>query len=78
MSKGDLVHKKLKALRALEEDKSPIARRKRNQIMAIDAASANRRDYVRLQSLCDDVLAWYFPRENDNIIDLTNNSIVVI
>ena len=78
MSKGDLVHKKLKALRALEEDKSPIARRKRNQIKAIDAASANRRDYARLQSLCDDVLAWYFPRENDNIIDLTDNSIVAI
>jgi len=77
LSKGDLVHKKLKALRALEEDKSPIARRKRNQIMAIDAASASRRDYARLQGLCDDVLAWYFPREN-NIIDLTDDSIVAI
>lgn len=71
MSKGDLVHKKLKALRALEEDKSPIARRKRNQIMAIDAASASRRDYARLESLCNDVLAWYFPRESGSAISFS-------
>lgn len=65
------MHKKLKALRALEEDKSPIARRKRNQIMAIDAASASRRDYARLEGLCNDVLAWYYPRESSAAISFS-------
>lgn len=64
MSKGDLVHKKLRALRALDEDKSPIAKRKRNQIVAIDAACSSRRDFARLESLCNDVLAWYYPHDN--------------